>query len=95
MNPNQSDFELGIHELENSLTEIRFPKCQGKIKNTYFMGNGSEVNDANAAAGLFLKREFAEIANSNNVPHPPVFVPDTFIFKSVKKEVHRRFYRFV
>jgi hypothetical protein len=80
-------FQLGIHDLDNSLTEIEFPKWQGKMKNTYSMGNGIEVKSAKKAADLFLCREFPEIANCNVKPHDPIFVPDIFIFNAVKTEV--------
>ncbi len=53
----------------------------------YSMGNGKEVTDPNEATDLFLRREFPEIANCEKVPHIPVFVPDIFIFNSVKPEV--------
>ena len=74
-------FELGIHDLENSLTEIKFPPINPKKKERYSMGNGYIVNSADKAADLFLQREFSFVANCKNEPHPPVFVPDIFISK--------------
>ena len=81
------DVELGIHSLENNLKEIVFPKCQGKIRTTYSMGNGKIVTDANNATKLYIEREFPEISSCYNKPHSPIFVPDAFIFNSVKPKV--------
>ena len=82
-------FDLGIHDLENSLTEIEFPKRQGKIRKTYLMGNGNKVDNATEAADLFIRRECPQIANCTDEPHRPVFVPDTFLFNSLKPEVSK------
>ncbi len=76
-----SQFELGSHDLENTLTEIEFPPNKGKNGKLYSMGNGSAVNSADEAADLFLQREFNAIANCHKTLHPPVFVPDIFISK--------------
>ncbi len=79
--------ELGVHDLENNLTDIIFPKCHVKIRETYSMGNGKIVDNPNEAAELYLQREFIEISNCQSVLHSPIFVPDIFIFNSVKEEV--------
>ncbi len=81
----ETQFELGIHDLENSLTEIVFPPNQGKNRERYWMGNGFVVTSADEAADRFLQREFNAIANCRKTPHPPVFVPDIFISKLKSK----------
>ncbi len=87
--PKQTEpkFELGIHDLENSLTQIGFPPKTLKSQTTYSMGNGKEVSNANEAAELFLQREFNQVVNCKKEPHPPLFVPDTFIFHQLKSKV--------
>jgi len=86
-----SQFQLGFQDLENSLTEIVFPKRKKKKKiEQYSMGNGHIAKSAGEAIDLFLQREFSTIANCHEKPHPPVFVPDIFISKlksKVKNEV--------
>ncbi len=77
----ETEFELGIYDLENSLTEIQFPPINHKKKERYSMGNGCIVNSADEAADLFLKREFSFVNDYKEKPHPPTFVPDIFISK--------------
>jgi len=81
----ETQFELGIYDLDNSLTEIQFPPINHKKKERYSMGNGCIVNSADEAADLFLKREFSFVNKHKEKPHPPIFVPDIFISKLVNK----------
>ncbi len=87
MNPKQPDFQLGIHDLENSLTKIGFPTKNSKNKATYSTGNGKDVDNADEAAELFLEREFSQVVKCKKTPHAPIFVPDTFIFNQLKSKV--------
>ncbi len=89
------DFDLGIHDLENELKEIRYPELNRKWKGNYLMGCGREVQNPNDATDLFLKREFKAIADCEDLPHPPVFVPDIFVFKYLNGKVRNIFFIYI
>ena len=65
---------LGVEVLE-------YPEVQGsKKKNStnYLLGNGIALK--HHLEEDFLCREYPEINNCKNIPHNPVFVPDTFFY---------------
>ena len=78
--------ELGSFTLENTVDQVRFPeKPNGKDSRLrYLLGKGISTEDPSEAADHFLDREFPELRQED--PHPPLFVPDTFIYKPFKKE---------
>ena len=65
---------LGVEVLE-------YPEVQGskkKNRTNYLLGNDIALKDPLEA--WFLCREYPEIINCKNIPHNPVFVPDTFFY---------------
>ncbi len=81
--------ELGSFTLENTVDQVRFPeKISGKRSRLeYMLGKGISTKDPSKAADHFLDREFPQLCQ--DVPHPPLFVPDTFIYKHFPEKVSR------
>jgi hypothetical protein len=79
--------ELGSFALENSVNQVRFPERKNgkKSRLKYMLGKGISMDDPSQAADHFLDREFPQLLQED--PHPPLFVPDTFIYKHFSKKV--------
>ena len=75
---------LGVENLRADDKKYKFPPSNGK-RRKYLLGRGIETEDPEDAINTFLQREYPEIKKCAKIPHGPVFVPDTFFYKSVKK----------
>ena len=60
---------------------------QPKLEFVYNLGNEYHTNDAEEATQKFLEREFPELLKCEIAKHEILFVPDTFIYGEVAKQV--------
>ena len=83
---------LGIEVLEVDNKKVqKFPEVRSPKKDlgrNYLIGNGITLEKPCDAAEYFLGREYPELQNCKNVPHNPVFVPDTFFYRGLTYECH-------
>jgi len=79
--------ELGSFTLENTVNQVRFLERERgkKSRLKYMLGKGISTDDPSQAADHFLEREFPQLHKED--PHPPLFVPDTFIYKHFPEKV--------
>ena len=81
---------LGIEVLEVDNKKVqKFPEVRSPKKDlgrNYLIGNGITLEKPCDAAEYFLGREYPELQNCKNVPHNPVFVPETFFYKDLTYE---------
>ena len=75
---------LGVENLRADDEEYKLPPSHGK-RRKYLLGRGIETKDPEDAINTFLQREYPEIKKCAKIPHGPVFVPDTFSIKVLRK----------